>query len=576
MSEQGQQLLRLLFAIRLLPQQAVEELHGDGTQFAEVLPQEPFALPGIVDGMMTLERLLHAGLRAGHEPMTGDFLQADRVDDDLAVGDTDGEHLADVRPGDRVQVEPMRDEALDVDVAIDDQGGVKVAGGQRQEVWLFALMALQRRFLEVAQAAHVGDAGEPPSRHLVEMLQRVERPAIEQASLGIKELSLHFSFRLGPANAAGLRSKTVMGGEGQGLGIVENAVGIMAEHDRLEIVVETDAGGGLAICDPLGAQYLLAPDTLDRKIVESFQNSAEKTVRQLRHVAYTFQTLVYENKGKRSLKEQVDAILHAVSGEEPISGHGILVLPENADDDLHNYIKKRLHNRIQFQCVSASKVKRFFHMEPDNGEARYFVPADLERDFTSYLRHTAMGLLLVNRQWPWILEKKTHYDAYIGVDVLRNTVAFTFFYEGGRRCFERLEESKQKEKVPRRKMASVIYRYLKEDLQDRRGTLRSLVFRRDGRAFSDEWFGFMDAIKRLIDEGFLPQDIRVGMVEVHKTISLGLRLLAEEEHGRFVNPRIGSWRELNDREGLLCTTGYPFNFWRHGETALHSRREGRA
>ena len=152
MSEQGQQLLRLLFAIRLLPQQAIEELERDGTQFAEALPQEPFALPGIVDGMMALERLLHAGLRAGHEPMTGDFLQADRVDDDLAVGDTDGEHLADVRPGDRVQVEPMGDVALDVDVAIDDQGGVEVAGGQRQEVRLFALMALQRRFLEVAQA----------------------------------------------------------------------------------------------------------------------------------------------------------------------------------------------------------------------------------------------------------------------------------------------------------------------------------------------------------------------------------------------------------------------------------------
>ena len=83
------------------------------------------------------------------------------------------------------------------------------------------------------------------------MLQRVERPAIEQASLDIKELSLHFSLRLRPANAAGLRSKAVMGGEGQELGIVENAVGIVAEHDRLEIVVETDAGHATKVMEGL-------------------------------------------------------------------------------------------------------------------------------------------------------------------------------------------------------------------------------------------------------------------------------------------------------------------------------------
>jgi hypothetical protein len=27
-----------------------------------------------------------------------------------------------------------------------------------------------------------------------------------------------------------------------------------------------------------------------------------------------------------------------------------------------------------------------------------------------------------------------------------------------------------------------------------------------------------------------------------------------------VNPRIGSWQELNERDAILCTTGYPFRF----------------
>ena len=48
----------------LLGQQAVEELHGDRPEFAEALSQEHDPLFGIVGGMMALEDLPHAGLRA--------------------------------------------------------------------------------------------------------------------------------------------------------------------------------------------------------------------------------------------------------------------------------------------------------------------------------------------------------------------------------------------------------------------------------------------------------------------------------------------------------------------------------
>ena len=44
MGHQRQQLLRLQFALDLLGEQAVEELHGDRAEFAEALPQEPLPL----------------------------------------------------------------------------------------------------------------------------------------------------------------------------------------------------------------------------------------------------------------------------------------------------------------------------------------------------------------------------------------------------------------------------------------------------------------------------------------------------------------------------------------------------
>ena len=90
----------------------------------------------------------------------------------------------------------MRDVAIDADMAIDDLGGVEVAAGQRQEVRLFALMTIDRRLVEVAQDADIGDGLEPVGGHLVEMLQRLEGAAIEQAGFDISEVAFDFAFRL--------------------------------------------------------------------------------------------------------------------------------------------------------------------------------------------------------------------------------------------------------------------------------------------------------------------------------------------------------------------------------------------
>lgn len=321
-----------------------------------------------------------------------------------------------------------------------------------------------------------------------------------------------------------------------------------------------DPRGGLAVHAPLDSQFIFLPDTLDRKVAQPFQQSLEKTVNEFLHAPYQFRPVVYRNEKKRTLKDQVDAILEAARESGAVSGHGVLVLPENAAADLHNYIKKRLHSQIQFQCVSAGKVRGFYKMAPANGRAQYVVDPAQDRNFTSYLRYTALGLLLVNRRWPWVLDRPTHYDAYVGVDVLRTTAAFTFFYEGARKCFVRLEDSPQREKVPRKKVAAVVYRYLKEDLQGCAQPPRSIIFRRDGHVYAEEWQGFREAVSKLIQERLLPKDVVIGAVEVHKTFALGLRLVAEERGGGLVNPQIGSWRDLGDRDAILCTTGYPFRF----------------
>jgi hypothetical protein len=321
-----------------------------------------------------------------------------------------------------------------------------------------------------------------------------------------------------------------------------------------------DPDCGFAVTGALDAQWIMIPETLERRVATNFQERLEKSVRQFLHTGYRMERIVYRNEGARTLKRQVDAILNAIGNSDVNGGHGVLVLPHDAKPDLHNYIKRRLHDSVQFQCANAQKIEEFYELRPTNGRAEYVVRRDQDGKYISYLRNTAMGLLLVNRQIPWVLKDGTHYDVYIGVDVLKNTAAFTFFYEGGRRCFVRRETSKQKEKLLRSQICAVIYRHLKEDLKGAARKPRSVVLRRDGRTYESEWLGFRDAIRKLIAEGILPKDVKYGIVEVHKQFALGLRVASEPNGGQLRNPRIGSWRKISATEGIVCNTGYPFRF----------------
>jgi hypothetical protein len=327
--------------------------------------------------------------------------------------------------------------------------------------------------------------------------------------------------------------------------------------------------GGLAVAAAFGPQFLIVPLSLERRIAEDFQARIEKTVRVLAKMPYKTELVVYDDTNCRTLKSQVDAITTKVQTAARNGGHAILVLPEGAKPDLHNFIERKLHTSVQTQCVTAFKLCRFYQMVPDNGRARFEVPQDQEQKYTSYLRYTAIGLMIVNRQWPWVLETRTRYDAYIGIDVLHHTAAFTFFYDGGRRCFVRLASSTQREKLSRKQVKAVVLTNLRQDLKDGLTVPRTLVVRRDGRVFESEWLGFEDAIKTLIGEGLLPQDISIGAVEVHKNSALGLRLV-EEKNGKIENARIGSWFALDDTDGIVCTTGFPFRL-RGTANPLHVR-----
>jgi hypothetical protein len=315
---------------------------------------------------------------------------------------------------------------------------------------------------------------------------------------------------------------------------------------------------GFAVLSDFDDQVLIAPRSLGAAVVGDLKAQIEGMVSGLIRKPYTVQLVRYTDEDKRTLRDPVKTVIAALDENSVNGGRGILVLPPKSQPDLHNYIKRKLRNRVQFQCMSAEKLGTFYgRAVGTNGNGQPVKPGP-EGRFRSYLLNTVMGLMIVNRQWPWVLHDGTHYDAYVGLDVLDHTAAFTFFYEGGSVCAMRDQDSSHKEKLSRSMVAKVVYEGLKQDLPDLDRQPKSIVLRRDGRLFEAEWQGFEEAIKKLVDEGALPRDITVGAVEVPKHQSFGIRLVERTSDG-LENPRLGAWEKISASEGIVCTTGWPFN-----------------
>lgn len=332
---------------------------------------------------------------------------------------------------------------------------------------------------------------------------------------------------------------------------------------RVRSALLEDRGVGFAVLSELDDQILIVPRSLGVPVANDLKSRIENTASSLIRKPYTLQMVRYNDESRRTLRDQVKAVVGALNEFEIEGGRGVLVLPPGSQPDLHNYIKKNLRNRVQFQCMSAEKLSGFYrsngfgHHNGHNSQNQVARPFP-ENKFRSYLLNMVMGLMIVNRQWPWVLNKPTRYDAYIGLDVLDHTAAFTFVYEGGAICAMRDQESSHKEKLSRELVAKLVYEGLKQDLPDLDAPPRSIVLRRDGRLFESEWLGFIDAVQKLKAEQLLPADMLPGAVEIPKHHSFGVRL-AESCRNGFQNPELGAWERLTATEGIVCTTGFPFN-----------------
>lgn len=321
-----------------------------------------------------------------------------------------------------------------------------------------------------------------------------------------------------------------------------------------------DREKGLYKDDPFDLQYFVVPESLPRAISEYFYLELCNLIEKFSNNSYKPEIVTYDDRGKYTLLKQRDAITKRFEYLQINRGCALLVLPSNSRDKLHDYIKKKLIEEfeVKCQCAMASKIQSFFYKKTVKGEDTYSIRYEKESRFSSYVKHAALGLIIINNNWPWMIGNDLNCDVHIGLDVLNNCAGFTFFYNNPKLCYFHWSKSKQAEKLPANQIKSVIYEKLKDDLTTHNIEPNAIILHRDGRSFPEEHKGFHQAIEQLEREGIITTNTHTAIVDVHKTSFKSLRLAEKDYNDKLKNPIIGAYFVLNDNEGMILNTGIPF------------------
>ena len=407
------------------------------------------------------------------------------------------------------------------------------------------------------QRLHAG-AIMPPHERL-NTIQGIQQKYLSQAKMG--DVPIEFAAQPFEVKRRIHPIPDLVYGDGKELNWRNNGEGQIETKDlgRARMEMLSACPGGCFVQTAFQQQYLLVPRSFPKAVERDFRERFGQTISNFHGDAYSLKTVVYDDSGA-NLQTQVAAIQKALKGAKLRGGYVLLILPERADARLHDHIKRTLWPNFQFQCALASNIRKFY-VEPGKArnnasDARAEIVAGQQGRLNSYLRYLALGMLIVNRKWPFMPAKPFNYDVYVGVDVLNQTAGLTFLSGYARECHFHHFPSQQAEKLTKRQMEKEFYEQL--PLLDRIGEARSLVITRDGRSFVSERKGVAKAIERLKAEGKLRPDLQVGTVEIHKTSATPLRLF-ELENRQVINPRMGTAFAPNERESFLCTTGWPFD-----------------
>lgn len=297
---------------------------------------------------------------------------------------------------------------------------------------------------------------------------------------------------------------------------------------------------------PLPDACLLFPETLNRghrealvaRLTEEVRRLTGHTLNFIKQKAYRLGSHARHGSG---LLAEADSLTREQRGVVL----AIVVLSDRFDGSVYGMLKGQL-NGLPSQCVSERTVRRIATEE----RSQYA---------SSRLRNLALGVITSAGIQPWVLAEPLRHDFYVGIDVLRNEVGYTFVYgQCGRRVRvdfgEFLHRIRQHEAIDRVEMRTKLESALRAARQVG-APLRSIVVHRDGRWWPSEEQGLQEAITILKRDGVLQADCRVAVVEIRKS-HMPMRLLSKVRD-ELQNPMPGTYLTIDETQAILATTGKP-------------------
>jgi hypothetical protein len=315
---------------------------------------------------------------------------------------------------------------------------------------------------------------------------------------------------------------------------------------------------------PLLETHLLVPDTIssNSELIRNFKENVENLIKRITKQDFSLKYTEYKVNTSHTLREQFHAIDEVIRSNNLNSGVIVIILPRNAKKHLHHQIKREYYKNFQLQCVDENTLSSYFiQTVNENGHRISELNSNKGRSYQSYINCIVLGILQVHRRWPSCLKSPLNYDAYIGVDVLNGFVGFTFIYKNAKICYfkpEPLPTSQRgfKERINGKLFHDIIYNQLTNDIKLYGLNIRSVVLHRDGICFKTEKAAFRAALKKVFNK-----EIQYGIVEIHKTSTVKIRLLRKNNENTYSNPKLGTYYIFGNgkNDAIISTTGYPFD-----------------
>ncbi|UHG94675.1 hypothetical protein LQ777_29195 (plasmid) [Spirosoma oryzicola] len=330
-------------------------------------------------------------------------------------------------------------------------------------------------------------------------------------------------------------------------------------------------------------QYLFMPESSnDFEVKEDMLTAFQADfVRNTSRLASTFtdfnDVIKFKFDSNLSATEQVKLIEQAADEAGVTAGRALVILPSlgrrttHLIRQLHHCLKKKFAERdLLFQSASYERIAGFYEAfaDADAGVEYRLANSEESYKFESYLFYLSVAYLLVNRVFPYALEKPLNYDIYIGVDVHDRNGGLVFFYRNGENIFfdtfdvPPKNKHTRSEKLTEQQLYDKIYAKLKRHIPMVCQNPNGIILERDGRSHGNEVSALLRVINDLHNEGLLDKNtIKWAVVDVHKQSSIPLRVAYNYNPERPMElPRIGTVKRLgpDGHDAFLFNTGFPF------------------